>query len=496
MNPRLFPLPPGREGDRGRVNKNITMVQFKKEEQEKPDFRDRLATIDEKGSRVWVYAKRSKGRLTKWRNIVGFALMAFFFTAPFIRLHGEPLLLLNFIDREIVILGVRFWPQDFHLFFLAMISLMVFVILFTVTFGRLFCGWACPQTVFMELIFRRIEYWIEGDAYHQKQLDKQPWNANKLFRKALKHIVFYVISFIIGNFFLMYIIGSEAWGKLITESPSEHIAGLSGMLVFSAIFYFIFSWFREQVCTIVCPYGRLQGVLLDRNSIIITYDYKRGEPRGTFFKGEDREKAGKGSCINCTQCVQVCPTGIDIRNGTQLECINCACCIDACNHMMDSTNQPRGLIRYASEKIIAEGDRVKFNPRTLAYSAVLVILLGVITFALTAREPIEATILRAPGMLYQEPEPGKFSNLYTIKLVNKTKENLPVEIKLLSPQGIIQIIGNDIKVKEQTVGESAFFLLLDKSIVTSAKNPVKFGVYSNGKLIQEVNSTFVGPDKP
>lgn len=472
------------------------MVQFKKEEQEKTDFRDRLATIDEKGSRVWVYAKKPKGKLTFWRNILGFALLIFFFTAPFIRIHGEPLLMLNFIKREIVLLGVRFWPQDFHLFFLAMISLMVFIILFTVTYGRLFCGWACPQTIFMELVFRRIEYWIEGDAYHQKQLAKMPWNKSKIFKKTIKHLVFYSIAFIVGNYFLMYIIGTEEWTKLVSESPSKHIAGLSGMIVFSGVFYFIFSWFREQVCTIVCPYGRLQGVLLDRNSIVISYDYKRGEPKGTFFKGEDREKAGKGSCINCTQCVQVCPTGIDIRNGTQLECINCACCIDACNAMMEATNQPKGLIRYASEKSIAEGTKVKFNVRTFAYSAVLVILLGVIAFSIAGRKPIEATILRAPGMLFQEPEPGKLSNLYNIKLVNKTNADLPVDIQVISPEGVINIIGNGINIKKQTVGESVFFLIVDKEKITSDKTPVRFGVYSNGKLIEEINSTFVGPNMP
>jgi cytochrome c oxidase accessory protein FixG len=362
-----------------------------------------------------------------------------------------------------------------------------------VTYGRIFCGWACPQTIFMELIFRRIEYWIEGDAYHQKQIAKEPWKAGKIARKTLKHLVFFAIAFIIGNYFLMYIIGSSAWFTLVTDDPAGHLAGLGSMLVFSAVFYFIFSWFREQVCTIVCPYGRLQGVLLDRKSIVISYDYKRGEPRGTFFKSEDREKAGKGNCINCTQCVQVCPTGIDIRNGTQLECINCACCIDACNAMMEATGQPKGLIRYASEKSIAEGTKVKFNARTLAYSAVLVILLGVFTFSITARKPIEATIFRAPGMLFQEPAPGKISNLYNMKLVNKTNRELPVEIRLLSHSGEIQIIGNDIVVKNQSVGESVFFLILDREDISSDKTSVAFGIYSGGELIEEINSIFVGP---
>ncbi len=471
------------------------MVQFKKEVKEKVDFRDRLATIDEAGRRIWVYAKKPKGKLTSARNLIGLILLVFFFSAPFMRINGQPLLLLNFIDRKIVLFGVQFWPQDFHLFFLAMISLMVFIILFTVTYGRLFCGWACPQTVFMELIFRRIEYWIEGDAWRQKKLAGEPWNPSKIFRKALKHGVFYLISFIIGNYFLMYIIGSEAWISLITDDPSEHLAGLTGMVAFSFVFYFIFSWFREQVCTIVCPYGRLQGVLLDRHSIVISYDYKRGEPRGTFFKSEDRSKAGKGSCINCTQCVQVCPTGIDIRNGTQLECINCACCIDACNAMMDSTGQPRGLIRYASDKMIAEGTGLKLNIRTIAYSAVLLVLLSVITYSLVSRQAIEATILRAPGMLYQEPEPGKISNLYNIKLVNKTNQDLPVEIRLLSHDGTIQVIGGEIIVAKENVGESVFFTILDKADVVSDKIPVRYGLYSNGKLIDEKTVSFVGPLK-
>lgn len=469
------------------------MVQFKKEEPEKPDFRDRLATIDESGKRLWVYARKPRGKLTTARNFVGIILLVFLFSAPFIRINEQPLLLLDFINRKFVIFGVRFWPQDFHLFFLGMISLMVFIILFTVTYGRLWCGWACPQTVFMEVIFRRIEYWIEGNAYHQKELDKQPWNANKILRKGLKHTVFLLISFVISNIFLAYIIGSEALKELVTDDPREHLAGLAGMLVFTGAFYFVFSWFREQVCTIVCPYGRLQGVLLDRNSIVISYDHRRGEPRGTFFKSEDRQKAGKGSCINCTQCVQVCPTGIDIRNGTQLECINCACCIDACNAMMDVTGQPRGLIRYASSRNIEEGTKVKMNARTIAYSTVLVILLGLITWSLVARSSIEATVLRAPGMLYQEQEDGRISNLYNIKLVNKTNQELPVNIQLLSHEGEVRIIGKDIVVGSQSIGESVFFIMLDPEDVSSGESEIQVGIFSNGKLIDKKKATFVGP---
>jgi len=469
------------------------MVQFKKEEPDKDKFRDTLATIDEKGKRIWVYAKKPKGKFTTYRNILGLILLALFFAGPFIKINGQELLLLNFIERKIVIFGVQFWPQDFHLFFLAMVALMVFIILFTVTYGRLWCGWACPQTVFMEIIFRRIEYWIEGDAYHQKKLTKQPWNFDKIFRKVIKHAVFFIIAFVISNFFLAYIIGIEELFEIITDDPRNQIAGLAGMLIFSGIFYFIFSWFREQVCTIVCPYGRLQGVLLDRNSIVVSFDYQRGDPRGTFHKGEDRIKEGKGHCINCTQCVQVCPTGIDIRNGTQLECINCACCIDACNSMMESVGQPKGLIRYASDRVIAEGTELKFKARTIAYSVVLVILLGVIGYALTARSSLEATVLRAPGMLYQDQGDGKFSNLYNIKMVNKTNEDLPINVKLLSHEGEIKIIGEQIIVKSQTVGESVFFIILDEKYLQPGKMEIIVGVYSDNQLIEEAKATFVGP---
>ncbi|MHC1706127.1 MAG: cytochrome c oxidase accessory protein CcoG [Bacteroidales bacterium] len=464
-----------------------------KTQSEQENFRDQLATIDKTGKRVWVYARKPSGKLTNARNIVGFLLMIFFFTAPFIKVDGEQLLLLDFLNRKFVLLGTQFWPQDFHLFFLVMITAMVFVILFTVTYGRLFCGWACPQTIFMELVFRRIEYWIEGNPARQKELNRSSWNLNKIWRKSLKHFVFYGISFVIGNYFLMYIIGSSEWIKLVSDDPFRHIAGLSGMMVFSFIFYFIFSWFREQVCTIVCPYGRLQGVLLDRNSIVISYDYNRGEPKASFNKNEDRNHAGKGDCVDCLQCVQVCPTGIDIRNGTQLECINCACCIDACNSVMKRFGFNPGLIRYASEKMIAAKEKFRYSARIIAYSSVLIILLGVITYFMLSRSPVESTVLRKPGMLYQDMGNGLISNLYDIKLVNKTNSDYPVELKLLSHQGRIQIIGNPVLLKKQSIGQSTFFVFIDKNNISAKGNKLKIGVFANGKQLDVASATFVGP---
>ncbi len=471
------------------------MVQFKREESEKASFRDHLATLDNKGKRLWVYAKKPKGKLTNYRTLVGIILLIFLFAGPFLKINGNPFLLLNFIERKIVILGMQFWPQDFHLFFLAMLSLFVFIILFTTTYGRVWCGWTCPQTIFMEFVFRRIEYLIEGNARNQKILNEQDWTFNKIWRKTIKHLIFYLISFLIGNTFLAYIIGIENLKLIVTGNPIDHLTGLIAMLIFSGVFYFIFAHFREQVCTMVCPYGRLQGVLLDQNSIVVAYDYKRGEPKGTYFKGEDRNKNNKGDCINCTQCVQVCPTGIDIRNGTQLECINCTACIDACNSMMDAVDQPRGLIRYASEKMIAESQKWKLNTRSIAYSIVLVILLILIGYFFSNRSSLETIILRSPGMLYQEQPDGRISNLYNIKLVNKTNNDIPLELRLISSNGELKLIGNLSIVKAQTVGESVFFILLNKNELHSSETIMELGIFSEGVLIEKIKTTFISPSK-
>ncbi|MCX6279133.1 MAG: cytochrome c oxidase accessory protein CcoG, partial [Bacteroidetes bacterium] len=426
-------------------------------------FRDRLYTIDESGKRLWVFAKKSSGRLTTARNIVGILLMVFFFTSPFIKINGQQLLLFDFMHRTFVIFGVQFWPQDFNLFFIGMISLMVFTILFTVTYGRLWCGWTCPQTIFMEVLFRRIEYWIDGNAHSQRALDAAPWNVRKIFQRVLKHGIYFLISFIISNYFLMYLMGSDAWIKLVSDDPYNHVGGLATMAIFSFVFYFIFSWFREQVCTIVCPYGRLQGVLLDRETVVISYDYNRGEERGAIRKGENRVELRKGDCVDCNQCVVVCPTGIDIRNGTQLECINCACCIDACNSVMKKVGFKPGLISYASEKMLSENKSWHFTIRSGGYTVVLAALLFSFTYFLITRNPVEATVLHSPGMMYQEQEGGMISNLYSMKIVNKTNHDLPVEIRLLTTKGEVKVIGSEPLVAKQSLGEVVFFVFLKRA---------------------------------
>jgi len=461
---------------------------------EKSFFRDRITTINEEGKRVYIHPKRPKGKFTNYRWVVSSFLLLLLFAGPWIQFKGEPFMLFNILERRFIIFGQVFWPQDFHLVVLSLITLIVFIILFTVIFGRLFCGWVCPQTVFMEFVFRQIEYLIEGDFSKQKKLARAPWNFEKIWKKTLKQIVFFAIAFLISNTFLAYIIGIDQLLVMITDGPLAHLGSFIALILFSGVFYFIFAFFREQVCIIACPYGRLQGVLLDSKSIVVAYDYKRGEPKGKHNPLENRSASGKGDCIDCLSCVTVCPTGIDIRNGTQLECINCTACIDACDAIMDRVGLKRGLIRYDSEKGISEGSRKLFNTRSLAYSAVLTVLLIVVGSLFTFRSDVEATIIRMPGTLFQEYGPNHYSNLYKMQLVNKTREDLPINLALEHPQGEIQYLTEKIFLKSESVGEANFMVILPKEFVLSSNTPVEFGIYSNERLITKYKLNFVGPN--
>ncbi|MEA1898705.1 MAG: cytochrome c oxidase accessory protein CcoG [Bacteroidota bacterium] len=451
------------------------------------NFRDRLTTVNNEGKRAWVYAKEPKGILYRYRQIIAYSMILFLILAPFISLGGEQFILLNFLERKFVIFGIIFWPQDFHLFVMALISFIVFIVLFTVIYGRLFCGWVCPQTIFMEFVFRRIEWLIDGNYQQQRKLKEQAWNLKKITKRVVKHALFYLFALIITHSFLSYIIGVDQVKNLFIEGPGNNTGTFAGILVFSGIFYFIFAWFREQVCTITCPYGRLQGVMLDTNSMIVAYDYNRGEPRNVHNNNDPNS-----DCIDCRNCVTVCPTGIDIRNGTQLECINCTACIDACNSVMTRIKKPKGLIRIASEKSIREGTIHKLNVRAIAYTILLAILLAVVAFLFHIRTDIETTILRAPGTLYQETEVA-YTNLYNIEIVNKTRKKFPVSIKIHDGKGKLQMIGGDLCALRGELVKGMFIILIDKEELSSSKNKVTLGVYSGEELIEEVPSTFVGP---
>jgi len=462
-------------------------------------FRDSIGTINEEGNRAWIFPKKPSGKFYDKRKTVSYFLLAFLLLAPFIKINGNQFLMFNVLERRFNIFGFPFWPQDFHLFVISMIIGVIFITLFTVGFGRLFCGWICPQTIFMEMVFRRIEYWIDGDRGKQIRLSKQPWNAEKIRKRVLKWFVFLIISFIIANVFLAYLIGSDKLIKYITDGPFQHVGTLIPLIIFTALFYFVFAWFREQVCIIACPYGRLQGVLLDNKSVVVAYDHKRGEGqsgRKKIRKNEDRQALGHGDCIDCFQCVHVCPTGIDIRNGTQLECVNCTACIDECDTMMDNVGFPRGLIRYASEDNIEKKEKFKLNPRLKGYIAVLTILIGVLAGMLALRNEVEARVLRLPGQLYEHKENNIISNVFTYKLVNKTSKTIEdVTFKLRKYEGEIKLVSTstNFSVPEQGIAEGTLFIEIDKNNLSGDKNKLMIEVYSGDLLIETTTVNFLGP---
>jgi len=350
----------------------------------------------------------------------------------------------------------------------------------------------------MEMVFRRIEYAIEGDRGKQMRLAKMDWNAEKIRKRVLKWLVFFIISFLIANVFLAYLIGSDALFEFITEGPLENLSSFISLLIFTGVFYFIFASFREQVCIIACPYGRLQSVLLDTKSIEVAYDHKRGEGengRKKIRKDEDRKALGYGDCIDCFQCVHVCPTGIDIRNGTQLECVNCTACIDECDTIMEAVNLPKGLIRFASEENIVNKVKFKFTPRLKGYASVLFILMGILIGMLFLRNDVEANILRLPGQLYEHKDGNIISNVYTFKLINKTNKDIaPITFKLLSHTGTLKTVGDhEINVPAQGLSQGTLFIEINASALSGDKNKIKIGVYNNDELIETTSTTFLGP---
>lgn len=453
-------------------------------------FRDSIATISKEGKRNWIYALKPKGKLYRLRTVVSFFYLVVFFALPFVRVNDAPVFLFNILERHFILFGITFWPQDFFIFGVGMLVFILFIVVFTVVFGRVFCGWACPQTVFMEMVFRRIEYLIEGDAAHQRMLDKMPFNTEKIIKRTLKHSVFFLVAFIITNTFLAYIIGTDELFKIITEPLAMHIGGFVSLILFTLVFYAVYAWFREQVCLIVCPSGRLQGVMTDRNTILVMYDYIRGEPREKFKK---KNREDKGDCIDCFQCVKVCPTGIDIRNGIQLECVNCTACMDACDYMMDKVGSPKGLIRYASENGIAKKEKLKITSKIIAYCAVLTALVCLLAVLLATRKDVDTTILRTPGMLFQKQDNNKISNLYNIRLINKTRNSIPIQLKLESEHGEIKIVGKEIVLAKESKTESEFFIILPKEEITGRKTILFVDIYSGNKKLQRVKTTFLGP---
>ncbi len=347
----------------------------------------------------------------------------------------------------------------------------------------------------MEMVFRKIEYFIEGDANQQRKLNHAPWTGDKIFKKGLKHFIFITISIIISHTAMAYLIGIDTVKEIVSQPPTENLAGFIGLVAFTGIFYGVFARFREQACIAVCPYGRLQGVLLVKDSIVVAYDWLRGEPRGKLKKNE--VDTTKGDCIDCKLCVHVCPTGIDIRNGTQLECVNCTACIDACNEVMVKVGKPKGLIRYASYNSIKEGVQKLITPRVIGYSFVLLALLSFLSFMIATRSDIETTVLKVPGTLFQRADDGTITNLYNVEFVNKTFEDITLEVKADSPpEATLSKVGEQaVLVPAGEMLKGVYFIKIPADQVKAAKTVVMVGVYKEGKRIEKVKVKFIGPVK-
>ncbi|MBE9460831.1 cytochrome c oxidase accessory protein CcoG [Dyadobacter sp. UP-52] len=456
-------------------------------------FRDHFNGINEDGKRNWFYPQKPKGVWHNRRIWFTVVILTLLFVTPFLKYNNQPLLLFNVLERKFIIFGLFIGPQDYWLFGLTMLSFMVFIVLFTTIFGRLWCGWACPQTVFMEMVFRKIEYFIEGDSSKQKLLNKSPWTGDKVLKKGTKYFSFLLVSFLIANLLLSYVIGVDKLSKIISEPISQHVPFFSGIIIFTAVFYFNFAWLRDQACTVVCPYGRLQGVLMDRNSIVVAYDYKRGEPREKLHKGHDRTA---GDCISCFQCVAVCPTGIDIRNGTQMECVNCTACIDACDSIMDKVGFDKGLIKYTSENAIVSGVNKLITNRTRGYIFVLVLLWSALGYLVVSRNDTQTTLFRAPGSQYIENKDGTISNLYTFKIFNKTNQIVKPVIHLDSPKGTLLFAGKpDLTLEGAGMSEGTVFIIIPKSELKNRKTKLKLSVYQAKEKLETFETTFMAPEE-
>jgi cytochrome c oxidase accessory protein FixG len=455
-------------------------------------FRGQLATVGTEGNRNWIYPKKPKGVFHNYRRGLAWLLLGLFFSGPFLKIGGHPLLLFNIFDRKFVILGSVFWPQDTHLLIFLMLIFVIFILLFTVVFGRVWCGWACPQTVFMEMVFRKIEYWIEGDANRQRKLNAAPWNFEKIWKKTAKQSVFFLISLWVSHTFMAYLLGINEMQAVIISGPTANWSGFTGLIIFTGLFYFIFSFFREQVCTLVCPYGRLQGVFLDRKSIVVLYDWIRGEPRGKIKKNAPTED--KGDCIDCSLCVHVCPTGIDIRQGTQMECVNCTACIDACDEVMTKIDKPKGLIRFDSIEGVETKTKSLINPRVIAYSFVLVILLCSMGFLLLSRSPIEASLTRTPGAMYQIKGDSLVSNMYQLEIINKSFDPHLIKIEVEEANATLFIPAGPIdSLASQGKSTTYFFIEVPKEEAYLTKEKAHIKIFMDSEVLETIKTSFPLP---
>ncbi|MFM7202120.1 MAG: cytochrome c oxidase accessory protein CcoG [Myxococcota bacterium] len=453
------------------------------------------ATATESGGRKWVYPKRSEGRYWQARRAVAVFLVGLYTALPHLRINGMPAVWLDIPARRFTLFGTQFWATDTLFLALFLLSVAVTIVAATALFGRIWCGWGCPQTVYMEFVFRPIENWLEGQANAQRKFD-DAYELPQLLRKGLKWVLFTLIAMLMAHTFLAYFVSVDRLTVWMTRSPFEHplsflvMAGVTGLILFD------FGWFREQMCTIACPYGRLQGTMMDMHTLRVGYDFKRGEPRGKLQKEKEGETTLHGDCIDCKLCVQTCPTGIDIRNGLQLECIGCTQCIDACDEVMDKIHKPRGLIRNTTTAELEGQPQKIVRPRLFAYAAVLLVLIGTLTYQLETRADTTVSLLRAVEAPYTELPDGRISNHLRLKISNKLREERSYTLELVEPKGEgIQVVVplSPLVIQGGEIGQTDVIVMLPPALVPGDSRPLQFVIHDSDGETYEASFNFLGP---
>ncbi|MEM0897479.1 MAG: cytochrome c oxidase accessory protein CcoG [Verrucomicrobiota bacterium] len=452
---------------------------------------EQVTTINEDGSRYFLHPSDVQGVFTRFRRWFGYLLIAIYIALPWIPINGYPAVFIDLLNRRFHFFGITLIPQDLWVLFFGITGLGFFLFFLTALLGRLWCGWACPYTVFLEHIYRRVERWIDGDAPHRRQLDAAPWGGSKIAKRLLKYALYFLVSTLLAHVFLAYFISIPELWNYMAMGPFAHPFSFGVVAFFTATFFFCFAWFREQFCIIMCPYGRLQSVLTDEQSVVIGYDEKRGEPRG---KGRDRE--GLGDCIDCHRCVQVCPTGIDIRNGLQLECIGCAACIDACNKVMENLELPKGLVRYDSEAGLERKKRKWLRPRIFVYGILgLIGLAAFTTVAFFKASPYYVNVFRSRGVAPFVADAESVRNQFEFLVINKRNQPVNFEVVLSEAPPGATLVGETER-QLDPLGEETFQL---KVVVPSNQyagpSELKFAFESDlpGKL-REMKESFSGPN--
>ena len=455
-----------------------------------------LPTLNQDGTRFYIRPKLSPGRFLNRRRVIGYGLIALFVLLPHLRIGGRPPMLIDLVHREIVFLGTVFRPSEGFLLMLLGLSVVLTVFFVTAMWGRVWCGYGCPQTVYLELVFRPIERWLEGPPSQQRAIDAKGGSG----KRVLKWAIYAVLAFAIANVFLSYFVPTDLLFTWITHSPANHPVGFTVVMGVTALMLFDFSYFREQTCTVACPYGRLQSVMMDKNSLIVGYDASRGEPRGKAGKKRKGSEpaagvATQGDCVDCGACVATCPTGIDIRDGLQMECIGCAQCIDACDPIMDKLERPRGLIRYASQEQLAGKARKLSRLRVWVYPALLTAVLSIFIWQLTTRRDTELWVLRNDRAAFQELGKDKVSSLVRIKIENRAADERTFQVAL-SEDPVATIISSrpQIKLRGNHAEVVTLFVVSPAAEFHEGRRQTHLVVTEGGEQLGRLKVTLLGPE--